>query len=181
MSPHPSPSAIPAARATTFFSAAPNSIPSTSGLAYTRNASLINTPWIYSAVFFRRAPATIAVGSPFPTSSAWDGPESTATSACGTSSSITCESVISVFSSIPFATFTSIWPGHTTSLSLAAVLRVKGEGTASTRRSIPSTASFKSVVKRVSSESRTPGSFSFCSLSFRSISISSESADQTVT
>ena len=88
LSPYPKPSATPAASATTFLSAAPSSIPSTSGLVYTRNTGLIKIPWIFSAISFFLEPTTIVVGIPLPTSSAWDGPESTATSACGTSSSM---------------------------------------------------------------------------------------------
>ena len=86
LSPYPRPSAIPAARATTFFNAAPVSIPSTSGLVYTRNTGLINVAWMYSAIFFLWDPATQSVGSPRLTSSAWLGPERTAASAIGSSS-----------------------------------------------------------------------------------------------
>ena len=41
-----------------------------------------------SAVSLFFAPTTTVVGIPLPTSSAWEGPERTATLACGTSSSI---------------------------------------------------------------------------------------------
>ena len=43
LSPSPNPSAMPAAMATTFFSAPPNSQPVTSGLVYTRNRRLEKT------------------------------------------------------------------------------------------------------------------------------------------
>ena len=88
LSPYPIPSAIPAARAMTFFKEPPSSIPSISGLVYTRNTSLANICCRYSAVFSVFAPTTTVVGSPLPTSSAWLGPDRTATSACGISSSI---------------------------------------------------------------------------------------------
>ncbi len=171
---------MPAARATTFLSAAPSSMPSTSGLVYTRNTSLMNTDWINSAVFLVFAPTTIVVGMHLPTSSAWEGPDKTATSACGISSSITCESVISEDSSIPFATFTMICPSATHSFMLHAVALVNEEGTASTRISFSFTASASAVVNTISSASFTPGSLSLCSCSLSSMSISSFNADHTV-
>ena len=101
---------MPAARAMTFFSAPPNSIPKISGLVYTRNTGLMKIVWIYSAVFLDFAPVTQVVGILRPTSSAWLGPDNTATSAIGSSSSMISDSVISVLSSMPFATLTTICP-----------------------------------------------------------------------
>ena len=154
---------MPAAKATTFLSAAPSSIPSTSELVYTRNTSLINRLCIYSAVSFFLEPTTIVVGMPFPTSSAWEGPESTATSALGISCSIISDKVIRVTSSIPLATFTIFCPSFMKGAILPAVLLVKGEGTASTSRSLSLTALSKSVVNSISSGRITPGSLSLCS------------------
>ena len=84
----------------------------------------MNRFWIYSAVALDFAPTTIVVGTPRPTSSAWDGPDITATSACGTSSSIISERVIRVCSSIPFATFNIFCPAATKGLSLWEVALV---------------------------------------------------------
>jgi len=108
LSPQPRPSAVPAARAITFFKAPPSSIPSMSGLVYTRNTGLINRLCTYSAAALLWAPVTQVVGRPLLTSSAWLGPESTVTSAWGSSSSITSDNVFKVASSIPFATFVTI-------------------------------------------------------------------------
>ena len=108
LSPSPIPSRIPAASAITFFSAPPSSIPIISGLVYTRKRSLINTSCTNIAVFSVFAPTTTVVGTPWETSSAWLGPESTQTSAIGSSSSRIPHNVINVFSSIPLPTFTII-------------------------------------------------------------------------
>ena len=106
LSPYPRPSAMPAARAMTFLSEPPRQIPSISGLVYTRNTLLMNTFCINSALAFLRVPTTHVVGIPLPTSSAWLGPERTATCACGISSSTTWHNVSSVVSSIPLPSFT---------------------------------------------------------------------------
>ena len=133
LSPYPSPSAIPAASAITFFKDPPSSIPRTSGLVYTRNTSFIKISCTPSATDFFLAPATTVVGSPIPTSSAWLGPHITATSAAGISCSTISESVISVSSSIPFATQTITCPFFTKGVIDFAVLLVKTEGTARIR------------------------------------------------
>ena len=182
LSPQPSPSAIPAASATTFFSAAPTSMPRISGLVYTRKYALfIKIFWIYSAVCFVFAPTTQVVGISFPTSSAWEGPDNTATSACGISCSMIWDKVISVCSSIPFATLTMICPSATYSHIDFAVLLVKEEGTASTSRPFPSIAFFKSVVNSMLSGSFTPGSLSTCSCFSCSIFTSASIIDHTIT
>ena len=181
LSPYPSPSAIPAASAITFFSDPPSSMPSISGLVYTRKTSFINNPCRYSAVSRVFAPTTTLVGSPLPTSSAWLGPERTATSASGNSSSICWLKVISVFSSIPFATSTTICPLVRYGLILAAVLRTAVDGTAMISTSLPVTASSKSPVNLIVSGSFTPGSFDLCSLVLLSSSASSGLCDHSVT
>ena len=90
------------------------------------------------------------------------------------------ERVISVFSSIPFATLTMICPSRTKGCMEWDVPLVYGEGTASTSTSLSFTAASKSVVNAMSSGSFTPGSLSLCSCSLCSISISGSMIDQTV-
>ena len=165
----------------TFFRDAPSSIPSISGLVYTRNTSFIKKVCTCSAVFFVCAPATTVVGSPRPTSSAWLGPDITATSACGISCSTISDWIISVLSSIPLDTITISCPSAINSARLCAVLLVNGDGTASTTISFPAAAVFRSVVKEIVSGIFTPGSLSLCSCSFVSISTSSSRIDHTVT
>ena len=165
----------------TFFREPPSSMPSTSGLVYTRNTSFMKISCTPSATLRFFAPATTVVGSPTPTSSAWLGPHITATSAAGTSSSTISESVISVFSSMPFATQTMICPAFTKGAMLFAVLLVNTDGTARIRYSLSSTAALRSVVNSISSGSFTPGSLSTCSCRSRSIAISASTIDHTVT
>ncbi len=85
-------------------SAPPSSIPSISGLVYTRNTGLINRFCTSSASCLLCAPATQVVGSPLLTSSAWLGPERTVTLAAGSSSSMISDRFLRVVSSIPLAT-----------------------------------------------------------------------------
>ena len=69
LSPNPIPSAIPAPIARQFFTAAPNSTPTTSSLKYTLNTLLLKSSCISAAFSFSPA-ATIVVGIPTATSSA---------------------------------------------------------------------------------------------------------------
>ncbi len=181
LSPHPRPSAIPAASAITFFKAPPSSIPRTSGLVYTRKTSFMKRFCTPSATARLDAPATTVVGRPMPTSSAWLGPHITATAALGTSCSTMEEIVISVSSSIPFATQTIVWHSPTRGERLLATLLVCTEGTARIMYSLPATASPRSVVYSMDSGSGTPGSLSTCSWRSFSIAISSSITDQTTT
>ena len=135
----------------------------------------------YSAVSLLWAPTTQVVGIHFPTSSAWLGPESTATSACGISSSMIWDNVINVFSSTPFATSTIFCPSLQKARILCAVLLVNGEGTAKTRISLSVMASSRSPVTSIFGAKITPGSFFSCCLFVRSISTSSGIIDQIVT
>src|SRR4051794_26751604 len=64
LSPKPMPSEIPAAMATTFLSAPPSSQPTTSGLVYTRNASVLKSCWSRLARSGSVAATTLAVGCP---------------------------------------------------------------------------------------------------------------------
>ena len=168
---------MPAASAMTFLREPPSSIPSTSGLVYTRNTSFIKRSCTISAVFCVLAPATTVVGSSCPTSSACEGPHITATSAQGISLSTTSDMVIRVFSSIPFATQTIICPSFTNGAIFTAVLLVNTEGTASTSISLFLIVSSISVVKVMLSGSFTPGSLSICSCFSLSISISFSTID----
>ena len=181
LSPYPRPSAIPAASAITFFNEPPSSMPSTSGLVYTRKTLFMKISWIPSATTRFFAPATTVVGSPIPTSSAWLGPHITATSACGISCSTMSVSGISVSSSIPLATHTMICPSFTKGAMLFAVLLVNTDGTARIRYALPETADSRSVVNSISSGSFTPGSFCTCSCFSFSMVISSSTIDHTVT
>src|SRR3989454_10582548 len=79
--PNPKPSRIPAATAMTFLSAPPSSTPMASVVVYTRNCVVANTCWTRRATLSSRAAATTAVGWRRYTSSANEGPESTATAA----------------------------------------------------------------------------------------------------
>ena len=90
----------------------------------------MKTDWIYSATAFLWEPATQVVGRPRLTSSAWLGPESTATSAMGSSSFKIMDMVSSVFSSIPFATSTIRWLSLQNGFIFFAVSRTKTDGTA---------------------------------------------------
>ncbi len=74
LSPPPRPSDIPAAIASTFLTDPPISTPRTSWLTYTRRRGPMNAARIRSAVFGSKPAATMAVGTPWPTSSAWLGP-----------------------------------------------------------------------------------------------------------
>ena len=76
LSPNPIPSAIPAPIARQFFTAAPNSTPTTSSLKYTLNTLLLKSSCI-SAAFSLSPAATIVVGIPTATSSACVGPDKT--------------------------------------------------------------------------------------------------------
>ena len=67
---------------------------------------------------------THVVGMPRLTSSAWLGPDKTATLAQGISSSTIWQSVNKVCSSTPFATFTIICPSFTKGAIIFAVERV---------------------------------------------------------
>src|SRR5690606_27768180 len=99
----------------TFFRAPPSSTPRTSSLVYTRNIDVINKLCHLSAVSAAYAATTLAVGSPAATSSAWLGPERTASlsSFYGEGfSSRTWESVSEVDTSIPLAALRKEWrPG----------------------------------------------------------------------
>ena len=121
LSPYPKPSAIPAASAITFFNAPPIHIPRTSGLMYTRNTLLINIFCKYSASFLLAVPITQVVGIPLPTSSAWLGPDNTATTACGISSFVTSHNVFKDSSSIHLPTLTIYCPSLTYGATILAV------------------------------------------------------------
>ena len=86
LSPQPMPSQQPAHRAMTFFNAAPISTPVMSGEVYMRSWRLINRSWASRAASRFPQATTTAVGTPRPTSSAWEGPDSTTTGFCPSSS-----------------------------------------------------------------------------------------------
>ena len=122
----------------------------------------------------------MAVGRPFPTSSACVGPHRTATRALGISSSMISVRVLSVFSSMPLATETMSCPSVTKGAMLLAVLLVNGEGTARTRTSFPRIASPRSVVARTVFGRIVPGSLTLCSWKVLIMSTSSCAMDQIV-
>ena len=86
LSPSSRPSTPPAARAMTFLVAAQSSTPITSPLAYTRRAGDTSACWSSTASSESALATTVAAGSPSPISSAWFGPERTATGRSRTSS-----------------------------------------------------------------------------------------------
>ena len=73
------PSQQPAHRAIIFFKAAQISVPVLSVVVYTRKRWFINRLWTVWACSGLSAAATTPVGTPRPTSSAWEGPDSTTT------------------------------------------------------------------------------------------------------
>src|SRR3989475_7342083 len=85
--PSPNPSRMPAATAITFLSAPPSSTPIASVDEYTRNCAVANTCCTRLATASSRAAAPTAVGWRRYTSSANDGPDSTATAAAAPNSS----------------------------------------------------------------------------------------------
>ena len=159
LSPQPRPSLTPAARAMTFLSAPPSSIPKISGLVYTRKTDDINKFWMCSAVCLSFAPTTTVVGMPRLTSSAWLGPERTATFAIGSSCSICWDIVINVFSSMPFATLTISCPSFTKGFICFATPLVNTDGTDKTSISLSVHASCKSAVNTMLLGISTPGRF----------------------
>ena len=117
------------------------------------------------------ADTTQVVGIPLPTSSAWLGPDRTATFGflSFNSSSIISVIVSNVSSSNPFATLITIW------LSLIIFFKdfdtdlIAFDGTASIKISLSSTASFKSSVTFISSGSNILGNLVlFCLVFFNS-------------
>ena len=112
-----------------------------------------------------------------PTSSAWLGPDRTATSALGTSCLIISVSVIRVSSSIPFATFTIICPSLIKPFNFADVLLTNDEATAITIISSSSVASFKLFVILIFSSITIPGRLIVFSLFSFNISTSLSTAD----
>ena len=77
LSPRPMPSSTPQASAMIFFSAPPYSTPLISSLRYTRKTGLMKRSCTTCTASGTSDAATVAHGSPRPTSSAWFGPERT--------------------------------------------------------------------------------------------------------
>ena len=102
-----------------------------------------------------------------PTSSAWEGPDSTTTGHLSPiSSSMTWLRRREVSFSMPLDTDTRMVPGSTRSFSLAAVVRTAKEGVASTTSPQPFTQAMSSVRARPSGRG-TPLSMGFSWLSRR--------------
>jgi len=134
---------MPAAMATTFFTQPPISHPTTSPEVYGRNVFEWNASWTCFAIRSQRAATVTAVGSPLATSFAKEGPESTARYGCsgtGSTSSSTSLMVMSVSSSMPFATQTIGTPAWMLRFASMVTCRMACEGTASTISSAPSSA-----------------------------------------
>src|SRR5438034_596710 len=107
LEPNPRPSRIPAATAMTFLRAPPSSTPITSDAVYTRNCAVAKTCCARRATASSRAAATTAVGWRRYTSSANDGPESTAIAAAAPNrSASTQDSGCSCSGSSPLDTLT---------------------------------------------------------------------------
>ena len=112
------------------------------------------------AIRSQRAATVTAVGSPFATSFAKDGPERTAMygwSGTGSTSSITSLMVMSVSSSMPFATQTMGMPAWTWRFASMITWRTACDGTASTTSSAPSSAFWMSAVAWSVAGSWVPG------------------------
>ena len=138
LSPSSRPSTPPAARAMTFLVAAQSSTPTTSSLAYTRKAGEMSACWSSTASSESALATTVAAGSPSPISSAWFGPERTATGRSRTSS----ERRRPLSGSSPFvSTSTGQRPGSSRVTSAKARL-----GTATATRSASATGASGTVV-----------------------------------
>ncbi len=158
--PKPNPSEMPAAMATTFFTQPPIPQPTTSPEVYGRKVFVWKASCTCFEIRSQRAATVTAVGSPFATSVANDGPESTARygwSGTGRTSSITSLIVMSVSSSIPFATQTMGVPAWTCRFASIATCRTACDGTATTTSSAPSSAFAMSAAAWSEAGSTTPG------------------------
>ena len=161
LSPSPMPSLTPQQRASTFFSAAPSSTPSTSLLVYTRNLGLMNTSCTSSAAAISLEAATQPVGALRPTSSAWEGPERAATRPLPpSSSSMTWVMHRAVSRSTPLAADTTTASSRSSGAAILAVSRTAKDGVAIT--TAPLSRRLSSAALRCSaSGSGTPGSLGF--------------------
>src|SRR5919106_573414 len=138
--PSPSPSTMPAATAITFLSAPPSSTPTTSVCVYTRKCPHENARCARRATPSCGAAATTAVGCPWCTSRANDGPESTAIAVPAGSSSLRTVNMVFESSSSPFDTLTTSAAGSSAGAAWRATARTANEGAAETTSSAPCTA-----------------------------------------
>src|SRR5437016_7550833 len=156
--PNPRPSRIPAATAMTFLSAPPSSTPMASVVVYTRNCAVAKTCWTRRATLSSRAAATTAVGWRRYTSSANEGPESTATAAAAPNRSArTQDSGCSCSGSSPLDTLTISGRPATAPATSLITGRTACEGAAETRTSASRTAVAISSGARISGASAAPG------------------------
>ena len=108
MSPSPIPAATPAQNAIIFFNAPPSSTPLTSFEVYTLKFSFMNISLNSFAIFSSSAAITIAVGTALETSSAWLGPDRTASFTFGISCLNTSSNDNNVSFSNPFVHITIV-------------------------------------------------------------------------
>ena len=156
-----------------FFRAAQISVPTLSSLVYTRKRWFMNRSCTCSATARSSEATTTPVGIFRPTSSAWEGPDSTTTGhRPWTSSSMTWLRRREESFSIPLETETRMVPGSASSLSCFAVDRTAKEGVATTTSPQPLTAAM-SVVSFSSSGRGTPFSMGFSRFSRRTADSSS--------
>ena len=102
--------------------------------------------WTCSAAFRSLEAATTTVGTPLPTSSAWEGPDRATTGQWSrTSWPITSVRVREVSFSTPLDTETMTVPGLTMALSRAAVVRTAKDGVASTTSALSAAADMSEV------------------------------------
>src|SRR5437762_778863 len=156
--PSPNPSRMPAATAITFLSAPPSSTPIASVDEYTRNCAVANTCCTRRATVSSRAAATTAVGWRRYTSSANDGPDSTATAAAAPNNSASRhESGCSRSGSKPLETLTTSGRPLTAAATSPITARTACEGAADTTTSASRTAAAISLVARTPGASGAPG------------------------
>ena len=140
----------------------------------------MKTSCTHSATFMSGQAATTAVGTRRPTSSAWDGPESAATTFLPpSSSSMTCVSSRKLPFSMPFETETTTVSGSSRGAIFFAVSRTAKLGVARTTSAAPFT-QLRSLVSFKSSGIGTPLSIGF-SFAARIVSLSCCEKLQSVT
>ncbi len=160
LSPNPSPSAAPAAIATTFLSAPHSSTPRMSSLTYRRNRRRAIRATTRSASSKSAAATTAEAGRLRATSAARLGPDSAATRATGTPAASATTSLIrsSVTRSSPLTTDNKSASGASCRARPSTVARRCADGAAKMTRSVASRSAAGSAVAITVAGSSTPGS-----------------------
>jgi hypothetical protein len=143
LSPKPSPAAIPTARAMTFLTVPPSSVPTTSVFVYGLKYSEWQAFWMRCATDSSTQATTVAAGWRNAISPARLGPDTTATRSALTPATSTMTSLIrlAVPSSIPFIRLTNTVPAGSDGTQAVRLSRSVCEGTANTTMSAPAAAS----------------------------------------